>query len=141
MSLALFQSIIQILDMVRTRGGSRLRPRVRFSTPERGAHHRRSLFGCFGCSSSSFRPTTTTAVRWLGFFYDFCIVTSFINCLLILIRIYVLAIVGSDTFVCLALYSCTSHFGDIKSYSVYIYTDFCILCFVPLLCIIVFLFN
>ena len=38
-------------------------------------------------------------MRGLGFFYDFCIVTSFINCLLILIRIYVLAIVGSDTFV------------------------------------------
>ena len=37
MSLALFQSIIQISDMVRTRGGSRLRPRVRFSTPEREA--------------------------------------------------------------------------------------------------------
>ena len=34
MSLALFQSIIQISDMVRTRGGSRLRPWVRFSTPE-----------------------------------------------------------------------------------------------------------
>ena len=38
-------------------------------------------------------------MRWLGLFYDFCIVISFINCLLILIRIYVLAIVGSDTFV------------------------------------------
>ena len=37
MSLALFQSIIQISDMVRTRGGSRLRPRVRFTTPEREA--------------------------------------------------------------------------------------------------------
>ena len=36
---------------------------------------------------------------WLGFFYDFCIVTIFINCLLILIRIYVLAIVGGDAFV------------------------------------------
>ena len=33
----------------------------------------------------------------------FCIVTSFINCLLILFRIHVLAIVGSDTFVCSAL--------------------------------------
>ena len=33
------------------------------------------------------------------FLLCFCIVTSFINCLLILIRIYVLAIVGSDTFV------------------------------------------
>ena len=33
------------------------------------------------------------------FLLYFCIVTSFINCLLILIRIYVLAIVGSDTFV------------------------------------------
>ena len=112
------------------------------SRSARGAHHKRStFFGCSGCSSSSFRPTTTTAVRWLGFFYDFCIVTSFINCLLILIRIYVLAIVGSDTFVCLALYSCTSHFGYIKSYSVYIYTDFCISCFVPLSCIMFFLFN
>ena len=80
-------------------------------------------------------------MRWLDFFYDFCIVTSFINCLLILIRIYVLAIVGSDTFVYLALYSCISHFGYIKSYSVYIYTDFCISCFVPLPCINVFLFN
>ena len=37
MSVALFQSIIQISDMVRTRGGSRLRSRVRFSTPEREA--------------------------------------------------------------------------------------------------------
>ena len=80
-------------------------------------------------------------MRWLGFFYDFCIVTSFINCLLILNRIYVLAIVGSDTFVCLALYSCISHFGYIKSYSVYVYTDFCISCFVSLPCINVFLFN
>ena len=80
-------------------------------------------------------------MRWLDFFYDFCIVTSFINCLLNLIRIYVLAIVGSDTFVCLALYSCISHFGYIKSYSVYICTDFCISCFVPLPCINVFLFN
>ena len=34
---ALFLYFIQILDMVRTRGGSRLRPRVRFSTPEREA--------------------------------------------------------------------------------------------------------
>ena len=33
------------------------------------------------------------------FLFDFCIVTSFINCLLILIRIFVLAIVGSYTFV------------------------------------------
>ena len=37
MSRALFQYFIQILDMVRTRGGSRLRPRVRFSSPEREA--------------------------------------------------------------------------------------------------------
>ena len=37
----------------------------------RGAHHRGSFFGCSGCSSSSFRPTTTTAVRWLGFFLIF----------------------------------------------------------------------
>ena len=84
-------------------------------------------------------------MRWLDFFYDFCIVTSFINCLLILIRIYVLAIVGSDTFVCLALYSCISHFGYIKSYSfyiyIYIYIAFCISCFVPLPCVNVFLFN
>ena len=82
-------------------------------------------------------------MRWLGFFYDFCIVTNFINCLLILIRIYVLAIVGSDTFACLALYSCISHFGYIKIYSVYIYIyiDFCIPCFVLLPCMIVFLFN
>ena len=35
MSLALFQSIIQISDIVRTRGGSRLQPRVRFNTLER----------------------------------------------------------------------------------------------------------
>ena len=55
--------------------------------------------------------------------------------------IYVLAIVGSDTFVCLALYSCTSHFGYIKSYSVYIDTDFCISCLVPSLCVNVFVFN
>ena len=33
------------------------------------------------------------------FLFYFCIVTSFINCLMILIRIFVLAIVGSDTFV------------------------------------------
>ena len=37
MSRALFQYFISISDMVRTRGGSRLRPRVRFSTPEREA--------------------------------------------------------------------------------------------------------
>ena len=37
MSRALFQYSILISDMVRTRGGSRLRPRVRFSTPEREA--------------------------------------------------------------------------------------------------------
>ena len=36
-SRALFQSFIRIPVMVRTRGGSRLRPRVRFSTPERVA--------------------------------------------------------------------------------------------------------
>ena len=34
------------------------------------------------------------------FLFDFCIGTSFFNCLLILIRVcYVLAIVGSDIFV------------------------------------------
>ena len=62
---------------------------------------------------------SSEVVRFLLYF---CIATSFINCLLILFRIHVLAIVGSDTFVYLALYSCTSHFGYIKSYSVYIYT-------------------
>ena len=36
-SRALFQYFISISDMVRTRGGSRIRPRVRFSTPEREA--------------------------------------------------------------------------------------------------------
>ena len=36
-SRALFQYFISISDMVRTRGGSRLRPRVRFSTPDREA--------------------------------------------------------------------------------------------------------
>ena len=36
-SRALFLYFIQIIDMVRTRGGSRLRPRVRFSSPEREA--------------------------------------------------------------------------------------------------------
>ena len=81
---------------------------------------------------------SSEVVRFLLYF---CIVTSFINCLLIFIWIYVLAIVGSDTFVCLALYSCTSHFGYIKGYSVYIYTDFCTSCFVPSPCVIVFLFN
>ena len=39
---------------------------------------------------------SSEVVRFLLYF---CIVTSFINCLLILIRIYVLALVGSDTFV------------------------------------------
>ena len=34
---SLFQQFISISDMVRTRGGSRVRPRVRFSTPEREA--------------------------------------------------------------------------------------------------------
>ena len=34
-SRALFQQFILISDMVRTRGGSCVRPRVRFSTPER----------------------------------------------------------------------------------------------------------
>ena len=33
----LFSSLFLISDMVRTRGGSRVRPRVRFSTPEREA--------------------------------------------------------------------------------------------------------
>ena len=72
-----------------------------------------------------------------------CVVISFINCLLILIRIFVLAIVGSDTFVCFALYSCIFHFGYIKSYSVYIYIyiAFCISCFVPPLCVNDCLFN
>ena len=37
MSRALFSSLFSISDMVRTRGGSRVRPRVRFSTPEREA--------------------------------------------------------------------------------------------------------
>ena len=37
----------------------------------RGAHHCCSFFGCSGSSSNSFRPTTTTAVRWLGFFLIF----------------------------------------------------------------------
>ena len=37
MSRALFRSFICISDMVRTQGGSRLRPRVKFSTPEREA--------------------------------------------------------------------------------------------------------
>ena len=36
-SKALFEYFISISDMVRTRGGSRLRPRVRFSTPDREA--------------------------------------------------------------------------------------------------------
>ena len=58
---------------------------------------------------------SSEVVRFLLYF---CIITSFMNCLLILITNYVLAIVGSDTFVCLALYSCISHFGYIKSYSV-----------------------
>ena len=66
-------------------------------------------------------PTTNHSSEVVRFLLCFCIVTSFINCLLILIRIHVLAIVGSETFVCLALYSCTSHFGYIKSYSIYIY--------------------
>ena len=35
MSRPLFSSLFLISDMVRTRGGSRVRPRVRFSTPER----------------------------------------------------------------------------------------------------------
>ena len=42
---------------------------------------------------------------------------------------------------CLALYACTSHFGYIKSYSVYIYTAFCILGFVPPLCLNVFFYS
>ena len=78
-------------------------------------------------------------MRWLGFFLIFLYSFSFINCLLILIRIFVLAIVGSDTFVCLASYACISHFGYIKSYSVYIYIyiyiAFCISCLVYVLCV------
>ena len=101
----------------------------------RGAHHCCSFFGYSGSSSSSFRPTTTTTVRWLGFFLIFLYSFSFINRLLILIRIFILAIVGSDTFVCLASYACISHFGYIKSYSVYIYTAFCISCLVYVLCV------
>ena len=67
----------------------------------------------------------------------FCIVFSIINCLLILCRVHVLAIVGSDIFVCLALCSCTSHFGYIKSYTVlytvlnFLHITFC----VSILCI------
>ena len=61
-----------------------------------------------------------------------CIVISIINCLLILCRIHVLAIVGSDVFVCLALCSCTSHFGYIKAIQCYMqYYTFCISLFVP----------
>ena len=41
------------------------------SGSERGAHYNSSLIGRFGSSSSSYRPTTTTAVRWLGFFFYF----------------------------------------------------------------------
>ena len=37
MSLRIFSSFFYISNMVRTRGGSRVRPRVRFSTPEREA--------------------------------------------------------------------------------------------------------
>ena len=37
MSLHIFSSFFYISDMVRTRDGSRVRPRVRFSTPEREA--------------------------------------------------------------------------------------------------------
>ena len=35
MNLRIFSSLFYISDMVRTRGGSRVQPRVRFSTPER----------------------------------------------------------------------------------------------------------
>ena len=38
--------------------------------PKRGAHSSSSIFGRIG-SSSCYRPTTTTVMRWLGFFYDF----------------------------------------------------------------------
>ena len=41
------------------------------SGSERGAHHSSCIIGRFGSSNSSYRPTTTTAVRWLGFFYIF----------------------------------------------------------------------
>ena len=68
------------------------------------------------------------------FLFDLCTVTSFINCLLILIRIFVLAIVAV-IFLCLACYACISHFGYIKSYSVYIYSAFCISCLVSPLCV------
>ena len=72
-----------------------------------------------------------------------CIVISIINCLLILCRIHVLAIVGSDVFVCLALCSCTSHFGYIKSYTVlyavlhFLHITFCASTF----CLSTFVFN
>ena len=41
------------------------------SGSERGAHHSSRIIGRFGSSNSCYRPTTTTAVRWLGFFYIF----------------------------------------------------------------------
>ena len=76
-------------------------------------------------------------MRWLGFFYVFCIVTNFINCLLILIRIYVLAIVGSDTFVISFVLHVLAILAISKAIQ-YTYIDFCISCFVPSPCVIVF---
>ena len=111
------------------------------SWSERGAHYRRCLFGCFGCSSSSFRPTTTTAVRWLGFFYIFCIVISFINCLLILIRIYVLAIVGSDTFVFSFVCMYLPFWLYQKLFSLYIYSFLHIMFSVSTMCKCMFFFS
>ena len=42
---------------------------------------------------------------------------------------------------CLALYACISHFGYIKSYSVCIYTAFCISCLSSPLCKCIFFFS
>ena len=39
------------------------------SGSERGARSSSSIFRCIGSSSCCYRPTTTTTVRWLGFFY------------------------------------------------------------------------
>ena len=83
-------------------------------------------------------------MRWLGFFYIFCIVISFINCLLILIRIFVLAIVGSDTFVCLVFLPVLAILAiskAIQSIYIYIFSFLHIMFSVSTMCKCMFFFS
>ena len=81
-------------------------------------------------------------MRWLGLFYIFCIVISFINCLLILIRIFVLAIVGSDTFVCSVFLPVLAILAISKAIqSIYIFSFLHIMFSVSTMCKCMFFFS